>query len=186
MRSGRKTGYKPKDSEITENFNMEKDDALTALQKRQALIQKGLEKAEKEKLAADASQVEEEPVSEKSESIKSAYQMLKDLRWVYNHKDIKGRKKLLEMAKDDKQFTLLIKELIKVETALLAQDLKQKQEFGGQNVATLVVIRGLEDVKKLPSEAQGDVDIRRILDAVDPTKEKQIEQEAVLEGPAPP
>lgn len=193
MRSGRKTGQKPKDSEITDNFNTEKKDALKALQKRQATIQAELdrrerERLEKEKLAAsaEADDGDSEEGDDKKESIKSAYQMLKDLRWVYNHRDVKGRKRLLELAKDDKQFTSLVKELIKVETALLAQDLKAKQDFGGQNVATFVVIRGLEDVRKLPAEAQGDVDIQRILDAVDPTKEKQIEQEAVLEGPAPP
>jgi len=80
-----------------------------------------------------------------------ASKMLSDLRWVYGQVD--GRKKLLDMVKDDdKQFAFIIKELLRLESDMLA---KNPDGSGGGNIAALVVIKGLHDQEKVDDIMRG-------------------------------
>ena len=80
-----------------------------------------------------------------------ASKMLSDLRWVYGQVD--GRKKLLDMVKeDDKQFAFIIKELLRLESDILA---KNPDGGSGGNVAALVVIKGLHDQEKVDDIMRG-------------------------------
>lgn len=102
---------------------------------------------------------------------KNAYQMLEDMRHAYRHGG--GRKKLGDFAQaDDRNFVFLVKELMKIEAALLSA--KIRRENTAVNSANqqnfFVVIKGLEDGPAPMVGAMGDgVDFARIQRAVDPT-----------------
>ena len=113
--------------------------------------------------------------------IKSAYQMLQDMRWVY--RDVKGRKKLRAMvAGDDRQFVFLVKELMKIEAAVLAAKIRKTDEpiSGSQNF--FVVLKGLEGDKSMLESIdinkEGIVGIRQMQNILKPDgKEYEMDEE---------
>ena len=150
-----KEGRKEKDRIIKEGFNKDKTNALSkkdlAKAKRQAKTdeKKTKERAKakaEEKKVKDKEEAEEaeyiRQMAEGDEDAKEIHQMLKDMRWVYKH--VSGRKKLRDLVmKDDKQFVILVKELMRLESAILAAKLKKGEE-GADGQAVFVILKGLE------------------------------------------
>ena len=104
------------------------------------------------------------------DDLKSAYQMLQDMRWVY--RNVQGRRKLKELVSgDDKQFVFMVKELMKIEASLMAARIRKNEEpkqSGQQNF--FVVLKGLEDEKKYLNVGKMDktVDMKQIQKAINP------------------
>jgi hypothetical protein len=92
-------GRKTKDREITNNFNPNK---------RGNLSKRELNKVKKDSLP-DIPDIED--VEELLDS--DSFQMLKDMRAAY--KSVDGRKRLKEMIANDKDFSSMVKELLKIE-----------------------------------------------------------------------
>lgn len=121
---------------------------------------------EREKLLGK--EPEEEAPEEEDGSF--AYQMLSDLRAAY--KSGKGKSKLLTLMKDDKEFKFLIKELLKVETAIMAAKIRRDpgQGGGGDRPAVYVILKGLECEKPLLTAMEKDetIDVSQVMAATNP------------------
>jgi|LAHU01.1.fsa_nt_gb hypothetical protein len=147
-----RTGNKPKDSEITDNFNPDKitgedDREMELLARQQAL--------------AEGGEVSEEEVAE-------AYKMLQDMRWVYRM--VNGREKLKKLVEgNDRQFVAMVKELLKIESAIMTAKIRTKEERLGEGQKTvLVILKGLEEEKKYIDVTPTDVDTRQIAQMLNP------------------
>ena len=147
-----RTGNKPKDSEITDNFNPDKitgedDREMELLARQQAL--------------AEGGEVSEEEVAE-------AYKMLQDMRWVYRM--VNGREKLKKLVEgNDRQFVAMVKELLKIESAIMTAKIRTKEERLGEGQKTvLVILKGLEEDKKYIDVTPTDVDTRQIAQMLNP------------------
>lgn len=147
-----RTGNKPKDSEITDNFNPDKitgedDREMELLARQQAL--------------AEGGDVSEEEVAE-------AYKMLQDMRWVYRM--VNGREKLKKLVEgNDRQFVAMVKELLKIESAIMTAKIRTKEERLGEGQKTvLVILKGLEEEKKYIDVTPTDVDTRQIAQMLNP------------------
>lgn len=147
-----RTGNKPKDSEITDNFNPDKitgedDREMELLARQQAL--------------AEGGEVSEEEVAE-------AYKMLQDMRWVYRM--VNGREKLKKLVEgNDRQFVAMVKELLKIESAIMTAKIRSKEErFGEGQKTVLVILKGLEEEKQYIDVTPTDVDTRQIAQMLNP------------------
>ena len=147
-----RTGNKPKDSEITDNFNPDKitgedDREMELLARQQAL--------------AEGGDVSEEEVAE-------AYKMLQDMRWVYRM--VNGREKLKKLVEgNDRQFVAMVKELLKIESSIMTAKIRTKEERLGEGQKTvLVILKGLEEEKKYIDVTPTDVDTRQIAQMLNP------------------
>lgn len=147
-----RTGNKPKDSEITDNFNPDKitgedDREMELLARQQAL--------------AEGGEVSEEEVAE-------AYKMLQDMRWVYRM--VNGREKLKKLVEgNDRQFVAMVKELLKIESSIMTAKIRTKEERLGEGQKTvLVILKGLEEEKKYIDVTPTDVDTRQIAQMLNP------------------
>jgi hypothetical protein len=172
-----KEGRKSKDAEISDNFNTEKKivpsakDKLAALaEKRRLAREAGLTRAQDiAHYGEEPKPVEATPLAGDDEDSRSAYKMLQDMRWVY--KDLKGREKLRELVEsDDRQFVFMVKELMKIEAALLAAKIRKtgEEEGKGVNQNFFVVLKGLESDKKILEMTDKDVDMKQISRALNP------------------
>ena len=132
-----KHGVKSKSAVLEEGFNREKE--ITPTKK---------DLAEGKKLINDLDK----------DDGQSAYEMLETMRWVF--KKVKGKKKLLDIVKkDNKQFVAMIRELMKIETALLSAKIKAEGGETGPNNNFFVVLKGLEDEIKIED---GPLDMKQI------------------------
>jgi len=137
-----------------------------------------------------------DPVAESN--TKSAYQMLEHLRYAYrNSKSTtsgkKGRARIVELMNDDKEFKFIVKELLKIEASLLSAKIRKEGDndggkggVGQQNF--FVVLKGLEDEKKLLSDAgvvDKTVDMKQIQRAMNPEMGEVYEAEEVSKRDAP-
>jgi hypothetical protein len=115
--------------------------------------------------------------------------MLLDMRAVY--KKVGGKRKLTEMMKDDKQFQFMVKELMKIETALLSAKLKAQSNKDGNVNGFFVIIRGLEDdaaaIGRVASQREGaTIDLEQISHVTDPERQgayEAVEKAVPVEGP---
>jgi hypothetical protein len=154
-------GRRSKSDGLTQNLNKAVDKVTL----------KALEMDEK-RLAKDREKLlgKEEEDSPEEEDGSFAYQMLRDLRAAY--KSGKGKSKLLTLMKDDKEFKFLIKELLKVETAMMAAKIRRDpgQGGGGDRPAVYVVLKGLECEKPLLTAiAKNEAfDIEQVMAATNP------------------
>lgn len=117
----------------------------------------------------DDDQDDRDDMQDSAEDARNAYQMLKDMRWVY--REVKGRKKLKDLMTEDKQFVTLAKELMKVETALLTARIRTKQagKQGTGRQSFFVVLKGLETEKPiLAAMNAGAIDLKQISNALNP------------------
>ena len=106
-----------------------------------------------------------------AEDEKSAYQMLQDMRWVYQK--VKGRDKLKRLMDDDKEFKFMVKELLKIEAALLSAKIRAKEDPSvPANQMVFVVLKGLEDEVRVNKAMRGGddktVDMKQIAHALNP------------------
>jgi hypothetical protein len=179
MENKKRPGRSPKDAVILNGFNQTKIYEADPATKREMLLEKrrlyrkAYRKAKKEdsgvKEKALGVDVEEDDAKDTDDE-KSAYQMLQDMRWVY--RTLKGRDKLKALVKgDDKQFVFMVKELMRIETALLSAKIRAKETPGdGGNRTVFVVLKGLEEEKpmmKLLSDSK-DVDMQQVARAIKP------------------
>ena len=169
-------GRKTKDREITNNFNPNK---------RGNLSKKELNKVKK----SAENQLPPIPdigdVEGLLDGADFSFQVLKDLREAYASVDPKA--KLKELIKTDKDFAEVVKNLLRVETALLATKMKEKDNgITGGSAAVFVIIKGLEDEKRVDKAIKltdTGVDLEQVMNALNPNAEKKVEVEEKVEGP---
>ena len=156
-------GKAPKDAAILDNFNPEKLIQPSANDMERAREVLGLE-SDPDDYWEDAETQEE--------AEKRAYAMLEDMRYAYGKAG--GRKKLVKMIKkDDKKFASMVKDLMKVETALMTAQIRKEgtDKAGGLGPNNFfVVLKGLDtDAAALGQlSADGTVDLAQIHNAFNP------------------
>jgi hypothetical protein len=191
----KKPGIKPKDSPISDNFNVAKKGNLSQAELKKAKREAKLERERQELANLEQQQaldrvqkridalkgvMEGKPVPEpetpepedESDDLKSAYRMLKDLRYAFQNskgKDgKKGRQRLVSMMETDAEFKFMIKELVRIETALLSAKIRTKETTPGDtNNMVFVILKGLEDEKKVMKQIEG-IDMKQIDNALNP------------------
>ena len=160
---GPRGGTAPKDAAILDNFNPEKTIQPSVSDMVMAREVLGLD-SDPDDYWEDAGTQEE--------AEKRAYAMLEDMRYAYGKAG--GRKKLVKMIKrDDKKFASMVKDLMKVETALMTAQIRKEgtDKVGalGQN-NFFVVLKGLNTdeaaLGKLTDD--GAVDLAQIHNAFNP------------------
>ncbi len=126
---------------------------------------------------------------------KSAQQMLQHLRYAYRNAvgptGKKGRARLVELMENDGEFKFAVKELMKIESSLLAAKIRKADDgrggVGQQNF--FVVLKGLEDEKKYLGAGRVDktVDMKQIQRAINPDMGEvyEAEEEEVSQRGAP-
>ena len=193
---GARGGQKPKDAPISEGFNPLKKGGMSLRElkkaEREALVVKRALKTEQAKIELTVAKLteksvalsgelgekpekpgREEPVlkDHEAEDEKSAYQMLSDLRYAYRNSKGAGRavgkKRLVELMEADPEFKFMVKELMKIESALLAAKIRTKETGGDTNQMVFVVLKGLEDEKKFEADG-GTLDVKQITRAMNP------------------
>ena len=163
-----KTGRRSKDSPISDQFNEDKignlnKTGLSAIlaggKKAAKLAKKKVETTEEKKFRQEvekAEKFEKENLVDKDNQ-KSAQQMLSDLRFAYRNAigpgGQKGKTRLVELMKSDNEFKFMVKELTRVETAILsAQIRKEGPDVQAGNQMTFVILKGLDDEKSVTGE----------------------------------
>jgi Icc-related predicted phosphoesterase len=191
-----KTGRKEKDALIKDGFNRDKgtmSKAELVRIKKQAKLDKAqaeMERLKKERAlerlsdqigvlrekvsAAPQKLPEKEDVSvdgQEEQDVKSAYQMLEHLRYAYRNSKSdtgkKGKQRLVELMEKDAEFKFMIRELVKVEASLLSAKIKSKEDPAQTNNMVFVVLKGLEDEKKVMA-SMGNIDMKQIDNALNP------------------
>lgn len=159
----KREGRKSKDAVIADGFNIEKIGGLSKKDER----------------------VVEALVGDEVDDIKSANQMLQDMRWVY--REVKGRRKLLGLIRsDDKQFVVMVKELMKIETALLSAKIRKEGDTGGVgNQNFFVVLKGLDDSSVVKEVVDKTIDMKQIENALNPNAEEYVAEETGNSRDAP-
>jgi hypothetical protein len=186
MPKPRSGGKPPKGSAFTENFSQEKEGNLSeeelkriAKRARYNAWARENRRKKKELLSTivpretkqenDKDEVQE-PYQNDLDDGKSPLQMLNDMRNAYAKAN--GSKKLEKLIKkDDKQFVAMVKELMKIETAILTTKIRAKSEEGGKGggQTVFVILKGLEDEKKIMEIVQDkSVDMKQITQAINP------------------
>ena len=181
-----KGGHDAKDRVLVDGFNPVKEGpALTKAEKIHVNAMRALEIAHKNQKerkriakeeqakkdaaieAAKAAGVYTEPPLEDEEVLGS--QMFQDMRAIY--KKLKGRERLEKWAKDDKNFLVLAKELMKQESVLLAAKIRKGETEGpnGQSQSFFVVLKGLEEEKGLVEKFDDKtVDMKQVKHVLEP------------------
>ncbi|HHT9136785.1 MAG TPA: hypothetical protein ACFYEK_06000 [Candidatus Wunengus sp. YC60] len=166
-------GRKTKDREITDNFNPNK---------RGNLSKRELNKVKKDSLP-DIPDIEDVEGLLDGDSL--SFQILKDMRAAYTSAN--GKTKLKTMMGNDKDFAAVVKELLKVESALLSAKMKKDGDGGpGNSAAVFVIIKGLEDEKRVDKAIKltdTGVDLEQVMNALNPNAEKRVVVEEKVEGP---
>jgi|SRR3990172_8782275 len=175
-------GFDAKDKELVDGFNPEKIGGLTKAEKARANALRALaigrknreERLRIQKLEAEEKQRQieagtyKEPPKEVEDDEALGSQMFQDMRFIY--KKLKGRDKLEAWARDDKNFMILAKELMKQELALLTAKIRKGEGEGpnSQSQNFFVVLKGLEDSKIAPEKEDKTVDMRQIQHILEP------------------
>ena len=171
-------GRRTKDREITDNFNRDKKGNLSPRQLRKVQKQSNANND-----LPDISDLDDIINSDGDDNF--AFQMLRDMRDAY--KSVNGKKKLMELVANDKDFSSMVKELLKVESAILSAKMKEKDNgIGSGSAAVFVIIKGLEDEKRVKEAIKltdTGVDLEQVMNALNPNAEKRVEVEEKVEGP---
>lgn len=190
-----KLGGRPtKDAPISDGFNpakrLGKQDIMAFRRERDAALRK-----EREGLAAKAREKAKRD-DESPEDVKdlddeaSAYQMLQDLRYGYRNSvgpgGKKGKQRLVELMESDAEFKFVVKELMKIESALMAAKARKNEEPGGSGQQNFfVILKGLEDEKKFLPVRDKTVDMAQITNAINPEETRYEAEETVDQRAAP-
>lgn len=173
----KRPGRKAKDAMFTEGFNPNKE--LTPMEKRQLARQKKIlsdarkKKREQdllEKLKDKQDDSADDPLDDSAES---DYGMLQDMRWVYQR--MGGRKALKNfIRKNDKAYELMVKELMKIESAMKQAEIRKTDAGGGGNQNVFVVLKGLEEEQRVMSvvtaaDGQGQIDLKSMNSVLKPS-----------------
>lgn len=171
-------------------------------EKRKQKLELDRLKAKVEKIAEGVGNVDAAPVEPgesegdvaSDDDEKSAYQMLQHLRYAYknsrNAEGKKGRQRLISLMEADSEFKFFVKELMKIEAALLAAKLRKGEDESGNRAGNqnfFVVLKGLEDEKRfLPVGAEDKtVDMKQIARAMSPEESSYEPEEEVSQRDAP-
>jgi len=161
-------------------FRRERDAALRVQREEEAL-----------KSRAKAAKDDEALESEKDlDDEKSAYQMLQDLRYGYRNSvgpgGKKGKQRLVELMESDTEFKFVVKELMKIESALMSAKARKNEEPGGVGQQNFfVILKGLEDEKKFLGAVDKTVDMKQISQAINPEENSYEPEEEVNQRDAP-
>jgi hypothetical protein len=154
---GKKEGAVPKDKVITDNFNAKKIQTpaeIKVLQQASVAHARSLRWVKKQK---------DDSVDDEA----AANQMLQDMR--HGYLKCGGRKKLVELMKDDKEFKFVVKELMKVETTLLSAKIRKEGDGAAPGQMVFVVLKGLEDEINIKTAMEDKtVDMKQIAHALNP------------------
>jgi len=196
-------GRIPKDIQITEGFNLIKKGDFRLPKK----VRLQLEKEEKERAEArirleekakelrelnEINVIDEEGVKLDKDDEKSASKMLQDLRYAYRNAvgpdGKKGRNRLLALLESDAEFKFAVRELVKVDTAIVTAKLRKNEgpeSIGQQNF--FVVLKGLEEEKKFLTAGSEDktVDMKQIQRAMNPDENSYEPEEETDRNAAP-
>jgi hypothetical protein len=125
--------------------------------------------------------------------LSAAYQMLEDMRWVYKNASVDGktgRKRLQKLMESDREFMTMVKELMKIESALLSARIRKEGDGGlGGGQGFFVILKGLEsDNDVLKNAGDGTIDMKQVAHVLDPSAgryeaEGQVKEEALPETP---
>lgn len=113
----------------------------------------------------------------------AAYQLLEDMRWVYQQAyegKRGGRNRLKELMKNDKEFLVMVKELMKIESALLSAKIRKDggEPGSGNGAGFFVVLKGLDTDKEIVGAAmQNGIDVKQMGHAIDPLAHGEYEPE---------
>jgi hypothetical protein len=170
-------------------------------EKRKMLEKFNSLKEKVEKAAEKVSDVpEEKPEEDSQENVpedpqedeKSAHKMLLDLRYAYRNSKgsdgKKGRQRLVSLMESDPEFKFAVKELLKIESALLAARIRNKENEDGTKIGQqnfFVVLKGLDDERKYLADDKT-VDLKQIKHVMNPTAESKYEPEEVVDKRAAP
>lgn len=175
-----------KDAAIVDGFNTQKKGVL------------GIREIKK-KIAALADKVKVEDAIEEEESGKnsekkskktieiddkvSTHQMLQDMRSVY--KTVGGRGKLLKLIKDDDKLLMtMVKELLKIESSLLATEIRNKDtNVGGGNQVTFVILKGLQNEDEVMGKKESAIDLEQLADSINPSAVPKIDYKEEMARP---
>jgi len=188
-----KTGVKPKDSFLGDNFNS----------KKTGLSQKALSAARA--AAKEVSSIEKKQLDEKIQRCEVQIQKLRDKRATlmaqagYVEEEnmeaspskmldhmwkvfrlAGGLKRLEKVMKDDKEFRTMAKEMLKVEGTIS----RNKQQGTGQTTV-FVVLKGLEEPPVPIGEENRLIDLEQVKRSLDPEALPQEAREEITEGPVP-
>ncbi len=98
----------------------------------------------------------------------------------------KGKQRLVELMESDTEFKFVVKELMKIESALMSAKARKNEEPGGVGQQNFfVILKGLEDEKKFLPVGDKTVDMRQITQAISP-EENSYEAEDVVDQRAAP
>jgi len=190
-----KLGGRPtKDAPISDAFNpvkkLARQDIAAFRRERDAALRKEREE-EALKSRAKAAKDDEALESEKDlDDEKSAYQMLQDLRYGYRNSvgpgGKKGKQRLVELMESDTEFKFVVKELMKIESALMSAKARKNEEPGGVGQQNFfVILKGLEDEKKFLGTVDKTVDMKQISQAINPEENSYEPEEEVNQREAP-
>ena len=190
-----KLGGRPtKDAPISDAFNpvkkLGRQDIAAFRRERDAALRKEREE-EALKSRAKAAKDDEAPDSEKDlDDEKSAYQMLQDLRYGYRNSvgpgGKKGKQRLVKLMESDTEFKFVVKELMKIESALMSAKARKNEEPGGVGQQNFfVILKGLEDEKKFLGAVDKTVDMKHISQAINPEENSYEPEEEVNQREAP-
>ena len=117
----------------------------------------------------------EAPLDEK-EDLAAAARMLSDLRYAYRNSkgadNTKGKARLTKLMESDSEFKFAVKELMKIESALLAAKIRKSDgPDAPQSQSVFVVLKGLE-AGSVEMAASG-LDMRQISEALNPLSAKR-------------
>ena len=163
-----KEGRKQKDAELVEGFNQQKIESPLGRQ----------EKAQLNKQVKDQKQAPRKTRQDLDDIdlVGECGETLADLRYAYKYSSgpsgKRGKLRLEELMEDDSIFKFAIRELIKMETAVLVARSKKVEGGGVANQNFFVVLKGLEDGPRQISGTVGTgdkvVDIAQIGRALNP------------------
>jgi len=188
-----KRGGRPyKGEKITDGFNQAKKGVRRA-DVRAAVVQAQIEKDEKAAKNKEIASLKarlatlredlvnpedpEESVDREADNIKGSENMLRDLRYGYKHSvgpdGKKGRDRLVDLMENDAEFKFAMKELMKIESALLAAKIRTKATStgGSDRQSFFVVLKGLEQEKPVAaafSNRDTPIDLKQVMSAINP------------------
>lgn len=132
-----------------------------------------------------------------SDDISAVNRMIDDLRYAYRHavgpNGLKGRLRLLELMKNDGEFKGMMKELLRIESALKQAEIRSKADkgggSGGGNNNFFLIVKGLESEKSIMKMAglsdDKTVDLAQISHAISPAEVGEYTPEEENSGAAP-
>lgn len=170
-------GRGTKDASITDNFNQKKKRVITKEEWREIGKRGGRPRRTDKQGPND---------------LKAAYDMLLHMRFAYRNSKgptgKKGKQRLVELMNNDADFKFAVKELLKIESALLSAKIRKEGDgaVGGSNQNFFVVLKGLETEKTiLEAMKDNSVDMKQIQRAMNPDEHSYEPEEEVNQRGAP-